>query len=266
MPLTKAARAFERGLREHPRRSCRPGRNAVQDHVDRGLFEHTDDVDWFLICDLEDVGQMFRCAIERIGHLHRHAYRRYVDTGETVGIVRRGEDRLSQISSYLFRVDIEGGDGHNIGNRIATHLRDHQSGGVIRTGVVLQPLQQCARTVADAGDGEADGPGCHRHFPPGVGRFDWWGSPNATRARRPGERLRTYYPAAGLLGTPRLSTRVVYTKQRTTLFFLLSTTCAGVTLGARRGSYQLSVLSGTYRETVRNGAAPLKLARPTNIW
>ena len=70
-----------------------------------------------------------------------------------------GEDRLAEVEADLGRVDVERGDELDVADVVAAELDVHEPGHVLgRVGVavVLDALQQAARAVADAGDGDTD--------------------------------------------------------------------------------------------------------------
>ena len=81
------------------------------------------------------------------------------DVGELDRVVLLGEDRLAEVEPDLVGVDVERGDELDVADVVAAELDVHEAGHVVgRVGVavVLDALDEAARAVADAGDGDAD--------------------------------------------------------------------------------------------------------------
>ena len=87
---------------------------------------------------------------------------------ELDGVVRPCEHRLAGVDAHLVGIDVEGGDELDVADVVAAELDVHQTGhplGRVRVLVELDALQQRARAVADAGDGQSDGGVTHEVVP-----------------------------------------------------------------------------------------------------
>src|SRR5256885_1260766 len=74
---------------------------------------------------------------------------------ELVGVVLAGEDRVREVLSDLFGVDVEGGGELDVADVVAPQIHVHQAWdllGGIGVLVVLDALHERARAVADAYD------------------------------------------------------------------------------------------------------------------
>ena len=82
-----------------------------------------------------------------------------LDLLEDVGVVRLGVDRLGQVLADLVLVDVEGGHELDVADVIAAEVDVHQARDeVVLLGVlvVVAALDEAARAVADADDGDPD--------------------------------------------------------------------------------------------------------------
>ena len=81
------------------------------------------------------------------------------DLLEDVGVVRLGVDRLGQVLADLVLVDVEGGHELDVADVVAAEVDVHQARDeVVLLGVlvVVAALDEAARAVADADDGDPD--------------------------------------------------------------------------------------------------------------
>ena len=82
-----------------------------------------------------------------------------LDLLEDVGVVRLRVDRLGQVLADLVLVDVEGGHELDVADVVAAEVDVHQARDeVVLLGVlvVVAALDEAARAVADADDGDAD--------------------------------------------------------------------------------------------------------------
>ena len=105
-----------------------------------------------------------RHTIENGPHLDAHA-RSGDGALKHLGAVGLGEDGLLQGLAYLTAVDVEGGDDLDVARAPVTDPRVHEPGIVLLVAppVVLEPLNQRARTVSHPGDRDSDL--AHSFFP-----------------------------------------------------------------------------------------------------
>ena len=78
---------------------------------------------------------------------------------EDVRVVGLGVDRLGQVLADLVLVDVEGGDEIDVADVVAAQVDVHQTRYelvVLGVLVVVAPLDEAARAVADADDRDAD--------------------------------------------------------------------------------------------------------------
>ena len=81
------------------------------------------------------------------------------DLMEDVRVVRLRVDRLAEVLADLVLVDVEGGDELDVADVVAAEVDVHQARDevvVVRVLVVVATLDEAARAVADADDGDAD--------------------------------------------------------------------------------------------------------------
>ena len=134
-----------------------PDREVGDDHVDLALAQDADDVGRGAGGLLDDLGQVLAQAV--VGHpaVDLDAEVRHVH--ELVGVVLAREDRLGQVLADLLLVDVERRHELHVADVVVAQLdvhqpRDEVAGlGVL---VVVAALDEAARAVADAHDGDAD--------------------------------------------------------------------------------------------------------------
>ncbi len=156
MALTNATPAWSACSAYHFVACSRADRQVADHDVDLALPEDADDVGRRPGRLGDDLGEVLAEAV--VGHaaLDGHAEVRHV--GESVGVVRLGEDRLRQVLADLVAVDVEGGDELDVADVVAAEVDVHQARdevAVLGIGVVVAALHQAAGAVADADDGDA---------------------------------------------------------------------------------------------------------------
>jgi hypothetical protein len=71
--------------------------------------------------------------------------------------IRLGQDRIGNVTPNLPRIDIPRRHNSDVAWRIAAEFAVHKTDRVVRSGaVMLDPLYERARAIADAGDGDVD--------------------------------------------------------------------------------------------------------------
>src|SRR5437879_6387921 len=90
-------------------------------------------------------------------HCHIHVW----DIADLHNTVRLGKNRLTQISTDLLLVDLEGSDEGNVFDRVVAELGMHEPCGKAVLGrrilpIILNALYQGARTVANSSKGNLD--------------------------------------------------------------------------------------------------------------
>ena len=94
-----------------------------------------------------------------VGHAAVHGHAHVGHVHELVGVVLAREDRLGEVLADLLLVDVEGGDELHVADVVAAQLDVHQARDEVaglRVLVVVAALDEAARAVADADDGDAD--------------------------------------------------------------------------------------------------------------
>ena len=130
----------------------------VADHdVDLALLEDADDVGRRAGRLLDDLAEVLAEAV--VGHPALDGDAGVLDLLEDVRVVGLGVDRLGQVLADLVLVDVEGGHELDVLDVIAAEVDVHQARDeVVLLGVlvVVAALDQAARAVAHADDGDPD--------------------------------------------------------------------------------------------------------------
>jgi hypothetical protein len=130
----------------------------VGDHdVDLALLEDPDHVRRRTGRELDHLREVLADAVVRHAALDRHADVRHVHELERV--VLAGPDRLGEVLADLRLVDVERGHELHVADVVVAQLDVHQARDEVarlRVLVVVAALDEAARAVAHADDGDAD--------------------------------------------------------------------------------------------------------------
>jgi len=128
-------------------------------HVGAGLLEHLDDVHRRARGLGDLLAQILAESV--VGHTAHDLDPELGNVGvELQGVVLAGEDRLGQVFADLVGVDVEGGAELDVAHVVAAEIDVHQPRDGrpgISVTVVMNALDERARAVAHADDGDADG-------------------------------------------------------------------------------------------------------------
>ena len=138
-------------------RLLRSHREVAHDHIGLGLLEDADHIGGLARSLLHDVGKVLADAV--VGHAAADLDPKPWDVAELHCVVGPREDRVRQIEADFLLVDIERCHELDVADVIAAQVDVHEPGDeVVLLGVlVVRPaLDEAARAIADADDGDPD--------------------------------------------------------------------------------------------------------------